>query len=86
MIAVQVKVHYHSQRETRVQLRPTEAQPAQETQHYKDSAVDSQKRGGHHGIAASVSHHPNYAGPHQQSKSQPVVVGDTPNLKADIFD
>lgn len=81
VIAVQVKVRYDSRRETRIQLGPTETQPAHEAQHHQDGAVDGQERGGHHGVATSVSHHPNDAGPHQQSERQPVVVGDTPHLE-----
>lgn len=81
MIAVQVEVHYHSRGQTGVQLGPAQTQPAQEAQHHQHGAIDRQEQGRHHGVAASVSHHPNYTGPHQQGKGQPVVVGDTPHLK-----
>lgn len=84
VIAVQVEVHYHSRRKAGVQLGPAETQPTQEAQHHQYSTIDSQEGGGHHGVAAPVSHHPNYTGPHQQGESQPVVVGDTPHLQAHV--
>lgn len=86
MITVQVKVRYHSRGEAGVQLGPAQAEPAQVSQHHQDGAVDSQERGGHHGVAAPVSHHPNYTGPHQQGESQPVVVSDAPYLKTHVQD
>lgn len=82
VIAVQVKVHYDRRGQTRVQLGPAQPEPAQEAQHHQHGAIDGEERGGHHGIPPSVSHHPNYTGPHKHGESQPVVVGDTPNLYA----
>lgn len=86
VVTVQVEVHYHGRGQTRVQLSPAQAQPAEETKHHQDGAVDGQERSRHHGVPPSVSHHPNYTGPHQHGKSQPVVVGDTPHLKTHIMD
>lgn len=82
MIAVQVKVHYDRGGQPRVQLGPAQTEPAQEAEHNQNGAVDGEERGGHHGIPPPVSHHPNDTGPHKQGESQPVVVGDTPNLYA----
>lgn len=86
VITVQVEVRYHSRGEAGVQLAPAQTEPAQEAQHHKDGAIDSKERGGHHGVAAPVSHHPNYTGPHQQSESQPIVVSDAPHLKRHVHD
>lgn len=80
VVAVQVKVHYHCWGKPRIQLSSTETQPAQETQHHQDSAIDGKKRGRHHGVPPTVPHHPDKAGPHQQGESQPVVVSYTPHL------
>ncbi|TNN60310.1 hypothetical protein EYF80_029475 [Liparis tanakae] len=69
VVAVQVKVHNHRRGHPGIQLGPTQPQPAQEAQHQQHGAVDSQERGGQHGVAAPVSHHPNDTGPHQQGKN-----------------
>lgn len=85
VVAVQVKVNDHSRRQAGIQLGPAESQAAQEAQHHQDGALDGQERGRHHGVAPAVTHHPDDAGPHQQSEGQPVVVGDAPHLNMQIF-
>lgn len=82
VITIQVKIRDDSRGQTRVQLSPAQAQPADKAQNHKDGAVYSQERGRHHGVSPSVSHHPDDAGPYQQGKGQPVVVGDTPHLQS----
>lgn len=81
VVAVQVEVHYHRLWQPGIQLSPAQTEPAQEAQNQQDGAVDGQEGGRHHGVPPAVSHHPDYTRPHQQSKGQPVVVGDAPHLK-----
>lgn len=81
VVAVQVEVHDHRRGQRGVQLGPTQPQAAHEAQPEQHGAVRGQERGGQHGVAPPVPHHPDDTGPHQQGKRQPADVGDTPHLQ-----
>jgi len=80
VVAVEVKVPDDGQRQARVQLGAAEAQGAHEAHDHQHRAVHGQEGRRHHGVAPAVAHHPDDAGPHQQGKGQPAVVGDAPYL------
>lgn len=76
-----VKVHQHGMWQARVQFIPPQPQAAQEGKQQQQGAVHRQEGSAHHGVAPTVTYHPDHTRPHQQDERQPAVIGDAPHLR-----